>query len=368
MNATTMIAAAALTAAAVAPTAASAQSSVPASATSNPNGGMAYTAGSADNDVRVRLAGSTFTIDDVVPIQAGAGCAPVAGDLTKVICTAFKNGTGPAATFMRFFVNLGEGDDKVINQTNSGAAGAPMLAYGNPGDDTLIGGDGTNDTLRGSSGHDTLRGGNETSIGEGNETVGRANDVLDGGANDDKIFGGNGLDHLDGEGGNDVLDGGDATDILDGGLGTDFIDGGAGDPVGSQGADTVEYKRNTRVRVDLRRTNPSQGSIAENDTIRRVENIRGGTGDDTLIGDGANNTIDGGAGNDELLGDGNVDVLIGDVGRDTLIPSLSADGAPDIMDCDEFGGFGGDGANGDLAYRFAADGDSVRDCEQVFDL
>ena len=161
----TMIATAALTAAAaLAPAAASAQSpgAVVASATSSASEGVKYLGASANNDVRIRLAGTTFTIDDVVPIQAGAGCQPVAGDKTKATCTAFKDGTGPAAKFKRFFVNVGEGHDIVVNQTNSGPSGAPMLAYGNEGSDTLTGGDGVNDTLRGGSQDDALRGGNET--------------------------------------------------------------------------------------------------------------------------------------------------------------------------------------------------------------
>jgi hypothetical protein len=84
----TMIATAALTvAAALAPAAASAQApgATVASATSSPSEGMKYLGGSANNDVCIRLASTTFTIDDVVPIQAGAGCTPVTGDTTKVL-------------------------------------------------------------------------------------------------------------------------------------------------------------------------------------------------------------------------------------------------------------------------------------------
>jgi hypothetical protein len=36
------------------------------------------------------------------------------------------------------------------------------------------------------------------------------------------------------------------------------------------------------------------------------------------------------------------------------------------MDCDNLGA--GDGVNGDVAFRFLADGDFVNDCEHVLDL
>ena len=274
----------------------------------------------------------------------------------------------PAAKFKKFFVNVGHGNDTVVNQTNSGPSGAPMFAYGDQGSDTLTGGDGVNDTLRGGAQDDAVRG--------GNETAGNVNDVLDGGDGADTLLGGEGADELDGAGGNDTLDGGDDRDMLDGGSGADVIDGGLANSGGFFSEDTVVYDRVDPVEVHLRRTDASQGSTGENDTILRVENAQGGDGDDTITGNHLNNNLFGHEGNDSLHGLEGRDVIIGGVGRDTLMPSPTVgffglptpDGQSDIMDCDESGGFGGDGDNSDLAFRVLADGDFVNDCEQVLDF
>ena len=51
-----------------------------ATATSSAANGMHYSGSSANNDVRVTLSGGSFIVDDVVPIQALAGCSAIAGD------------------------------------------------------------------------------------------------------------------------------------------------------------------------------------------------------------------------------------------------------------------------------------------------
>jgi hypothetical protein len=43
---------------------------------------MTYVGTDVRNNLRVTLAGTTFTVDDGVPINAGPGCSPVAGDTT----------------------------------------------------------------------------------------------------------------------------------------------------------------------------------------------------------------------------------------------------------------------------------------------
>ena len=49
-----------------------------------------------------------------------------------------------------------------------------------------------------------------------------------------------------------------------------------------------------------------------------IENITGGSGNDSIIGNAANNTLKGNAGNDNLFGKGGIDVLIGGEGHDTF--------------------------------------------------
>jgi Ca2+-binding RTX toxin-like protein len=341
-------AAAALSAAALAASAASAQAPASAIATSTAAAGMRYQATEADNHLRVTLAGTTFTLDDIVPIQAGAGCAPIAGDATKVTCVAFK---AAPRQFKQFVVLAGPGDDTVVNDTSTTTTpGVAMLVFGNAGKDTLIGNAKAADDLHGESGDDDLRG------------LGGGFDTLSGGTGDDELLGGAGSDTMNGGSGNDDLDGRAGDDTLDAGTGADVIDGGTEDGF----RDTVVYAdRANGVTVDLAATASHQGEPGEGDLIVRVENVIGGRGNDTLLGNDANNNLIGNDGNDHLDGRTGRDQLIGGFGRDILIPSSNPDGEIDVMDCDNFGL--SDGSNGDLAVRFPADNDIANDCEQVLD-
>ena len=49
-----------------------------------------------------------------------------------------------------------------------------------------------------------------------------------------------------------------------------------------------------------------------------IENGKGGSGNDSIIGNSANNTLKGNAGNDNLFGKGGIDILIGGEGKDTF--------------------------------------------------
>ena len=121
------------------------------------------------------------------------------------------------------------------------------------------------------------------------------------------------IENLTGSSGNDTLTG-DATDnALRGGAGNDLLRGGAGNDTldGGSGSDTATYdERATAVTATL------GGSVAE-DTVTTIENLTGGSGDDTLTGDATDNTLRGGAGNDTLTGAGGVDVIDGGPGSDT---------------------------------------------------
>jgi Ca2+-binding RTX toxin-like protein len=78
----------------------------------------------------------------------------------------------------------------------------------------------------------------------------------------------------------------------------------------------------------------------DNDQVRsNVENITGTAGNDRILSEGANSTIDGGAGNDYIDGSTGNDVLIGGQGRDTLLGGpgvdnlVATDREPDTLDC-----------------------------------
>lgn len=320
--------------------------------------GLRFVGGNGDNNVRFSITGEKFVIDDVVPIEAGAGCLPVAGDPTKVTCVAFKQGN----KFKEFQVLSGNGNDRVVNRTSSTTTtGAPMNANGGPGDDTLIGDIKTHDTLAGAGNNDQL------------QAIGGL-DELDGGSGDDKVLGGVGGDELRGGTGNDVLDGGGSDDVLDGGTGRDIIDGGPAGISSGERHDRVIYAdRTVPVTVDLNRIDASQGSAGESDTILDVEDIVGGSAGDFLFGNAFANTISGGAGNDAVSGKAGRDVLVGDDGADTIFPSpgpnvqfpfgVVPDGEPDLIECGQVGRSDGDA--GDQAFRVLVDGDLANDCATV---
>lgn len=311
--------------------------------------GLRYVGTAVNENPRITLAGSTYTIDDSGPVVAGQGCEPVAGDATKVTCVALKQGS----QLKKLEVRLHGGNDSVKNLTP-----APMLARGGSGGDTLDGGAKAKDELFGDSGVDLLR-----------DDGGTLN-LLDGGSEDDGLFGGSSIDRLRGGFGNDHLDGRAGDDQLEGGPGKDHIDGGTAGIVPGERHDRVIYTGHADpLTVDLNLTGAQPK--ADGDTIIDVEDISGGNGADTLLGNAENNFLFGGEGNDVLAGEGGLDVLTGGAGADVLLGSpgdgfvgVNPDGFADIMDCS---GPGESVNPGDIALREAADGDLVNKCAQVFD-
>ena len=97
-----------------------------------------------------------------------------------------------------------------------------------------------------------------------------------------------GDDFLFGDDGDDII--GPAGSCATGG-GNDFLSGGQGNDVldGGPGSDTADYSEKLdTVVVALNGPNDTQvlvGGFAE-DTIRNIENINGGAGDDKIKGDG----------------------------------------------------------------------------------
>ena len=116
-------------------------------------------------------------------------------------------------------------------------------------------------------------------------TVSAGDSILVGSIGSDKLTGGNNSDTLLGNGGDDLLIG------LSGG---DLLDGGAG-------SDTVSYAGSGAVTVNLSSGEARFGD-AENDGLISIENVIGGSNNDTLTGDAGDNVLEGGAGNDTLNG------------------------------------------------------------------
>lgn len=97
------------------------------------------------------------------------------------------------------------------------------------------------------------------------------------------------------------LTGGSGDDLLSGNAAANLLDGGPGN---ANGFDTVDYsERTAAIAVDLDGAagDDDDGATGEGDTVAAdIEAIRGGSGNDVLMGNGADNLLDGGPGADVL--------------------------------------------------------------------
>ena len=242
----------------------------------------------------------------------------------------------------------GSGSDALI-----GLGSADRLR-GGPGGDLLAGGSG-NDRLYGQAGHDMLGGeaGNDRLMGEaGNDVLsdGSGRDYLSGGAGRDRLYGGAGRDRLDGGEGNDLLAGDDESDRLRGGAGSDSLyGGGQADSIqggedddtiaGQLGDDSPCYKQGKRVPDETPSCSHAPAAIirasgADAGQLALIILLRGGYGDDLILGgegadslsgDQNDDTLYGGEGTDLILGGSGDDRLYGGPGDDMLVGGAGAD-------------------------------------------
>jgi Ca2+-binding RTX toxin-like protein len=272
----------------------------------------------------------------------------------------------------------------------AGGAGDDVV-MGDAGNDVLIGGDGS-DWLDGGTGNDTMFGnvGDDTFVvdsagdivnelaGQGIDTVlttlnsawlnsavenltfiGSGNFVGSGNALSNVMTGGAGGDMLIGNAGDDVLIGNAGNDTLAGGAGNDAMSGGAGNDtyqVDSAGDSVTELANEGTDTVQTTLNAYTLGANVENllftgtgnfaGTGNAVANdMRGGSGNDTLVGADGNDILVGNAGADDLRGGAGNDSLQGGDGNDRL----EGGSGNDVMnggagnDVFVFGaGFGGD--------------------------
>lgn len=253
-----------------------------------------------------------------------------------------------------------EGDDSLIGGADAdaldGGAGNDTMS-GGAGDDTLIGGSGAgDDVLDGGEGrdfaqytsttqqvvidlqagtasgveigNDQLSGIEDVASGSGNDSLagdgadngldaGAGNDSLFGRGGDDGLTGGEGADFLAGGAGRDALDGGSGNDTLDGGAGDDSLVGGEGDDSldGGEGRDLADYAATTAGVVVSLGAGIATGIEVGSDQLFGIEEVAGGSGDDSLTG---------GTGDDRLVGGLGNDVLIGGAGLAGLIDASNA--------------------------------------------
>ena len=196
-------------------------------------------------------------------------------------------------------------------------AGNDVLT-GGAGDDVIYTGAGL-DIVDGGAGVDAISYDQSTTVsvtvvlnGASDTTVffnGVAKDTI---RNVENIGGGQLNDNLTGDALGNVLRGFNGDDVLIGLGGADVLDGGAG-------LDTAFYDEKTQaVVVTLSGAADAVvtvGGVAE-DTLRNVENLVGGHGNDVLTGDSQANLLDGSTGNNALHGGGGDDILMAGGGDD----------------------------------------------------
>ena len=257
------------------------------------------------NGFKVTTAGVTATSTNTkaIVVNGSTGADDVIVD--------FSNGTfavGAATQPSGIFVDLVSGNDFLkLRATDN----ADRWVFG------LIGAEVSGDAFADVTGTHIdgifimLSKGNDIFDGGGNTATGGAPFpgplTVFGGAGDDTIRGGSNLDTLNGGDGNDTFTTGAVAD------GTDTMNGNAG-------SDTADYS--TRTNALLITMSSTGGEPGENDVFAAdIEVIKGGMGNDTLVGDGNANTIFGGPGDDKIDGGLGNDVLNGDAGDDTFTES-----------------------------------------------
>ena len=251
-------------------------------------------------------AGTSDIIVNVENFTGGAGNDTITGDASNNILIGGLGsdtvvGMGGSDTFIATF------DD--VRDTFDGGAGAGVdtanySAYTGALTVTLNGGAASTVFGSGSSNgsSDTIQNVENFIGGAGNDTITGDNITT----NTNTLTGGLGADIINGGDGNDTIFPATSTTIDDA---PDVIDGGAG-------SDTVNYSAyatNLTVTLSLSTLATVFGSgstVATSDKIVNIENFSGGSGNDTITGDGNNNILIGGFGADTVDGGGGSDTFI----------------------------------------------------------
>jgi len=214
------------------------------------------------------LIGGTTQADNALVVENG--------NRITVTQQGFGSETFPIADVSLIrFVGLA-GNDRFENQSS-----VRSFAFGQAGNDVLIGGSG-DDRLIGNNGNDQIAGGG----GDDFIVAGIGNDRVFAGEGNDRVLGIDGTNEIDGGGGDDTIFGGESNDTIVDPSGTNLIAGSLGD-------DQI------------------QGGSG-------VDRIFAGPGNDSVIAGDGNDFVYGQLGNDTLVGNGGADVLNGNDGNDII--------------------------------------------------
>ncbi|MCD6072285.1 MAG: hypothetical protein K0S42_2801, partial [Microvirga sp.] len=280
---------------------------------------LVATAGSVIGQVNaLELQGASNSVYNQGTITAGSGKAIIGGSGADTIINTGTINFATSATGT-VLIDLGDGADFYDGIKGIATGGLIRLGSGN---DTAFGG-AQAETFSGGSGSNFIDGGGgidtidyaEATVGvsvnlsgESGQWAGNS-DTL---ANFENVTGSNHNDTIVGSSGNNILKGGDGDDTLEGGYGDDRLEGGAG-------RNTARYSSFLDARVDLSITVAQSTGGYGRDTLLDIDNLEGGSGADTFIGNGENNRLVGNAGNDTLTGGGGNDTLDGGSGQDMAV-------------------------------------------------
>jgi Ca2+-binding RTX toxin-like protein len=343
---------------------------------------------------------NTFVIADAAAGRDGID------HLSNVEVLQFADGTAELATLHPVINGTPVGDrleGSPVGDLISGFAGNDTLG-GSYGNDTLVGGAG-NDYLYGSKGEDvavfsgnfsdyvvSYDGGTNTYIisdkvggrdgldhaaGVGlfqfaDRTIAPADalpvNTINGTSGADYLSGTIGRDVIQGLAGDDHLQGADNDDTLVGGAGNDVLDGGNGNDVAGFAGnlagyavsydaiyrtftvrDTVDGRDGSDTISNVEFMQFADGLRAAADAVN-VSQIKGTSGDDTLVGGNGFDSISGSFGDDLLQGGAGDDLLFGENDEDTLV-----------------GGLGNDQLEGGLGFDVAVFAGNVSDYSISFD-
>jgi Ca2+-binding RTX toxin-like protein len=176
---------------------------------------------------------------------------PAGGDVTTAnIIVNLQAGTASGFSSIAGIENVvaGSGNDTVrgnnlANTLNGGAGDDRFVAFNNDGNDTYIGGLGT-DTLdlSATNAAATVSTVSAQSARIGNDSLNSIENII-GSQGGDTIIMGGGVNVIDGAGGADTINAGGGNDIITGGAGNDNLNGGAGNDTfifaSGFGADTI---------------------------------------------------------------------------------------------------------------------------------
>lgn len=206
-----------------------------------------------------------------------------------------------------------EGDNAIVESVSTGHAADVITGDASSG--TISGGPG-DDRINGGLGADEILGGSGTDIADFSQRTANLTISIDDAANDGESGEGDNIrsdvENVQGGSGDDALTGSESNNRFIPGYGADTVSG-------LGGTDLMTYSDHTGAVTATIDGNANDGETGEGDNISTdVENLSGGSGNDTLTGSAGNNQLYGAAGIDNLFGGDGSDVLIGGTGADDM--------------------------------------------------